>query len=95
MPMAEYLKVGEPSRKPISEDILRIANNLAERSQGLSDRIIGKLHPIMTDALPITETNIKEPRVQWPPLFDQLRDYLITVDKALDKIEDALSRTEL
>lgn len=85
----------EVARQPVSADVLRTAENLANRAQRLSDQVGTKLQPVMAQDCPrpcgATATDGKE----YPPLFADLRNNFIAIESALDSIEASINRTEL
>lgn len=81
-------------RMPVAAELVSRAEAVANRAQALSDRVIGKLNPIMANDFPTPACEAtKDP--QWPPLFEGLRNCLQSIDASLDSIRHALDRTEL
>ena len=83
-------------REPISMNILSFAQKLADRADSLATRTHNKLGPVMQSQPPSPE-NLKSVTGSqaYPPMFDELRERFSVIDRALNSIEDALSRTEL
>ena len=82
-------------RQPVSAEVSQFAERLANQAQALAERVNGKLHSVMTSECPRPcEVASKDP-TEYPPLFSDLRENLMTINGALESIEYALSRTEL
>lgn len=83
------------ARQPVSADVMQYAQNLSDRAQSLAERVIEKLHPVMTSDAPRACAALCKESVEYPPMFADLRSSLQGIDAALDSIEGAMSRTEL
>lgn len=86
---------GIVSREPVSSEVLAFAATLANRAESLAERTQAKLSPVMTSPIPNPVEIIGKDLTEYPPLFSDLRGRFFVISKALDAIEDALSRTEL
>ena len=82
-------------REPLAADILRYGESLANRAQSLAERVNGKLRPVMTSETPRAMPDCAKDAREWPPLFNELRNYFDAVGSALESIDYAMSRTEL
>lgn len=82
-------------REPISQSILSFASRLADKADSLATRTHNKLGPVMQ--VPPSPENLNSATVSqtYPPMFDELRERFNVIDRSLNSIEDALSRTEL
>lgn len=80
----------------VAEEIVTFAHELAERAEKLSERVHGKLHPVMVPEAPrpCCDASAKLSR-EYPPLFGELRSRFYSISNALESIEAAMSRTEL
>lgn len=83
-------------REPISQSILSFASRLADKADSLATRTHNKLGPVMQSVPPSPEGLKPVTGSQaYPPMFDELRERFNVIDRSLNSIEDALSRTEL
>ena len=81
---------------PIAELITTFASRVAEQAGVLSERLSGKLAPVMTSDKPSVSGCMKaDTQREYPPLFEELRTKLQAIENALYGIENCLSRTEL
>ena len=84
------------ARRPISEEILMLADSLAERAEALAAQADEKLASIMRPMPPsISESLKRDALEEYPPLFDKLRGRLLSIEGSLSRISSAISRTEL
>jgi hypothetical protein len=83
------------ARETAAQEIVQFASRLADMSYSLASRVQGKLTPVMLSDRPNpTCEAVKQPR-EYPPLFEELRSRLHTIENSLYAIENAMSRTEL
>ena len=82
-------------RRPVSADILQFARDLASRAQEISTIVDDKLAPVMIRAQLPSDDVQDNVMVDYPPLFLDLRDSLLSIEAALNSIVYAMSRTEL
>lgn len=78
----------------VAEEIVSYAHELAEKADYLSGKAHDKLSPIMNQCSPAQDIGKQVPR-EYPPLFESIRIALGSIDKSLESISEALSRTEL
>jgi len=81
----------------VADEIVEFVISLSERSQKISSYLDEKLTPVMIKA---EESELDEkikdfPDREYPPLFYKIQENLFIIDNYLNKIECALSRTEL
>lgn len=84
-----------PARQPVAAGVLGFAEKLTVRAQMLADQVDMRLRPVMTSDNRAECLNSAEKPEEYPPLFADLRNCFQGIEGALDRIEDALSRTEL
>lgn len=85
----------EPKRQTAASDILDLVNMLAERSQKVAEHLDTKLTPITMQSTP-QEGNCKEQLCrEYPPLFGEVREGLLTIETSLNRIDNVIDRTEL
>jgi hypothetical protein len=82
-------------REPASHEIMYSAARIAEKAEALEKRMHGKLGPVMMLCPPPCEAVKGKSIASYPPLFEDLRSKLDVIERALNSMEDALSRTEL
>lgn len=83
-------------KQSVAQEILGRAERLASISQDLAQRTTSKLDSV-TLATPTAgkaEERTKDMEA-YPPLFEQLRDYLVTIERSLDTIASVVGRAEL
>lgn len=71
----------------------RLQNNIAHL-ESLTERLHGKLHPVMTDEYPCESSETCKEQV-YPPLFSDIRSVCYRMENVIGSIENALTRTEL
>ncbi len=81
-------------KQPIAQDILSFANSLADRSNMIAGELGVKLEPICSQPNPQNDDGSKDPR-QYPPLFDELRKRLLSIESSLNTITDVMDRIEV
>lgn len=79
----------------VAKDILDLAQRIADRSDVIAGKVHMRLGPVMMPPSPPTEAKPEQVSRTYPPLFDELRERCRTIERALNSIEEALSRTEL
>ncbi len=84
-------------KMPVSEEIMKSAAQLADRISAIADRTVSKLDPVMLASVPQPGGHDEGKALirTYPPLFEALRAKFNLMNRALDQIEDAISRTEL
>ena len=85
------------ARESVAQEILQYASRLAERSDSVSSRVLGKLQPVMLSDIPTGTAiceKVREAR-EYPPLFEELRSRMQIIENSLQLIESAMSRTEI
>ncbi len=87
---AEYI---DPSREPISQNVLQYAANLAERAGTLADRIGIKLMPIRLEQ-PSCANGASKVQDDYPEYFTHLRLYFDRVTEALNTIDHYIDEVE-
>ena len=96
-PYNENCAVGKAVRESVAQEILQFASRLAERSDSVSSRVLGKLQPVMlsdrSTGTAICE-QVREAR-EYPPLFEELKSRMQVIENSLQLIESAMSRTEI
>lgn len=83
-----------PTRENISSQLLTMIKEVAERADAIAERTQNKLTPIQFP-VPTCEVSKVNDVQQWPPLFNELRGYLLSIDTALTHIDDLVSRAEI
>jgi len=85
------------SRQSVAQQILQRARFLAEKSMVMADKVHAKLEPVMSQSCPQgVEKSLKDAAIEtFPPYFDCMRDAFSDINKALDSIEEFISRTEI
>ena len=69
--------------------------NVVSHAVDLAKRVHEKIDPVMLPgSSPLVSSENKEPET-WPPLFNELRMKMQSIEQSLNSIEDALTRTEL
>jgi hypothetical protein len=85
-------------RQPISEDVLKLAGLVADRSIQIVKSMETLLAPVSRPAIPLSEKSalgLPVPEQVYPPLFNSLRDYFKEIDSRINEMEEILSRVEL
>jgi len=82
-------------REPVSHEIMYSAARIAEKAEALEKRMHDKLGPVMMLCPPACEALNGKTISTYPPLFEDLRSKLDVIERALNSMEEALSRTEL
>lgn len=83
------------AKEPVSAEILRYSERLAERSQKIAEQVHIKLIPVMRQEEPDPPLKATTDTRGWPPLFEELKGNFSKVTEALDRIDYVLSQTEL
>ena len=87
---------GNIVREPVSQEIIQFAVHLADMSAMLAARVNDKLSPVMLSLpQPTVAEVVPPPTREYPPLFEELKAALQVIEKSLQNIENAISRTEL
>lgn len=81
-------------REPISHEIMNFVERLANQAEKTAGRASEKLAPICVQPCPTTNGGEKISR-EYPPLFSDMRDRLITIETALTRLNDVLDRAEV
>lgn len=71
----------------------RLMNNIAHL-ESLTERLHGKLNPVMSNEYPCAATESCKEQ-EYPPLFNDIRSVCYRMENVISSIENALSRTEL
>lgn len=86
----------EEAREAISQKILNHAAKLAEMAENTAAMTEERLTPITTQCPKNTEDADKKTISSfYPPLFDELRGYLQTLERSLNSISSTINRVEL
>lgn len=93
--MHEGEDITSVSREPLSAELMRYSERLAVRAENLAEYVHMRLLPVMNSEPPSSPSEKASNMRDWPPLFSELRANFNVVAIALDRIEYALSRTEL
>lgn len=89
-------EAGNACRELISAAVMGKLEGLAMRMEQLNDRLLGKLEPIMMPDAPATLSNgIYPPDEVYPRYFEKMREFHRTIERSINSIETALSRTEI
>lgn len=98
LPPREGCYVGEApkvtERRPAAYEVTDHAERLVGRARLFAERAEEKLAPVLSATAPAEPTNGGIQR-EFPPLFNQLRNSLDSLDAVFDHLESLLSRTEL
>lgn len=83
------------AREPVSHEIMMFATRLSSVGSELADRVEKTLAPVVRASSPKPECGqIKESR-EYPPMFEDLRNSLYRIERAMNGISDTLDRAEL
>lgn len=93
--MHEGKDINPVAREPVSVELTRYSEKLAARAENLAEYVHMRLLPVMNNEPPSPPSEKASDMQDWPPLFNELRANFDVVATALDRIEYALSRTEL
>ena len=87
----------EEARRSVAREVVDVMVDLSKRATTDAELVDNKLAPVARPAIPQVESELKnEPPLQeYPPLFNEMRAHLLTIEEALRRIEDTLTRTEL
>lgn len=83
-------------REPLAHEITDLAARLADVAEGTAARVGSALHPICSESAPVCEgINKAEIQRQYPPLLNDLRDKLLCIERAFNRINNVLERVEV
>ena len=83
-----------PVKEPISSEVMHALDGLAVAAENLACRTADKLHPICRTACP-SEVNKGEIEREYPPLFNDMRIRLETIENSIAIMNDLLDRAEV
>lgn len=86
------------NREPIASEIASLAAILAGRAEETAGRVADKLVPICSPEHPqppLVGLNKADIIREYPPLFEDLRDKLLCIERAFNRINNVLDRAEV
>lgn len=86
---------GEPAAEPIGRIIAKEARSLASHAEAVSSSFLEKLQPVMREVYPKKESEGKPALTLYPPLFHDLRENFISIQRSLELLDEILANTEL
>lgn len=96
-PTCQSIEIAEFSdkltRQPISIEIVNFSEKLANQALLLAHQVNVKLQPVMVGET--QQVRADELMTEYPSLFNELRRNFLSIQEALESIENAMSRTEL
>ena len=81
-------------RDTAAMEILRMAEAIAERAERVNATLAERLASV-TNQPEGPKSELAEVQRDFPPLFSDLRQYLVRIARALNGIEDTTNRTDL
>jgi hypothetical protein len=88
-------EVGKAMRDTAAQEVLQFAQRVADMADSTASRTLGKLAPVMMSERPSVAGETTKAHREYPPLFDELRSRLNSIENSIHLIESAMSRTEL
>jgi len=87
--------IGSTEKKQSAADeMYKYACTLAERTEQVAAMLLDRLRPVMVDSGPEPE-RLNKPMRNFPPLFEGMRNSFDQISQSLDRIQDAISRTDI
>lgn len=84
----------EAKRHTIGDQILEIADQLANRAEQMARDVDNTLASVSIPADPDPE-NTGTLEGTWPPLYQELRRYFQRINRSMDQVQSSLARAEL
>jgi hypothetical protein len=82
-------------REPAASEVLNNLGRLADMAEKVSGRVAEQLHPVLMEDRPSPEKDCGSPDREYPPLFNEMRDRMITIEFALLRMNKILDRCEI
>lgn len=83
-------------REPVSHDVMNFIERLATQAEKTAARIDDQLHAVCLPDRPSPEkATTEEVCREFPPLFNDMRDRLTTIEYAFRRINNVLDRCEV
>jgi hypothetical protein len=82
-------------REPVASEVLIKLGGLADMAEKVSGRVGEQLHPVCLEDRPSPEKNCEDPDREYPPLFNEMRDRMRTIEFALRRMNNILDRCEI
>jgi len=82
----------------ISVEILDLLNILAEKVNKVSNRASSQLEPVMTktnSGQQLVDESLKQPLREYPPLFNEYKIAIMSIEESVDSIISCLDSTEI
>jgi hypothetical protein len=87
--------VGEAKREPISDQLIRLSQNVATRADKSIASAEIRLAPVARERQDSEPSFGEAVNETWPPLFEDLRMALWSIERALGRFDDLIDRVEV
>lgn len=82
-------------KQSIANEIATLAGAMADQAERVAIRADEKLSQICSPSVPLCTIEKNGVSREYPPLFSDLRDKLLCIERALNKINNVLGRAEI